>query len=408
MERMTMMRTTWLAAAACTVLAVPAFAQVNDDAKAVLNDSGKAIKEMKGVQFDVKTYATGMLKDIIDLSGSVKLWHAEGATTATWRVDGRAKDPGKKDREIHVMSDGNMVVWLDYTNNWRVTAPASDPGALEAANMCRELVMQDWISPTPYSLELTQYPNLSKTGIATVGGEVCDVVEAMPATKDRNRTWSIGVKDHFPRSLELGTGNLQQKITKVTELTNLKTMKFTKEDFVIAMPNSFIDHKIEAPAPVQPKDVPGATQPPAKPVELGIKPGTAAPAFTAKDSAGKDVTLDSMKGNVVVMEFWGTMFKQSTAHADEMKALAGKVNKDKVKLVGVACRSDEKMATDWWTKSGPGYVLVPKGDAIAMDYKVAGYPSYCVIDAKGNVSAFFQDYPGADKIMAAVDAAAKD
>ncbi len=403
-----MMRMTWLAAAACTVLAVPALAQVNDDAKAVLNDSAKSIKEMHGVQFDVKTYATGMLKDIIDLSGTVKLWRPEGSTTVTWRVDGRAKDPGKKDREIHVMSDGNQVVWLDYTNNWRVTAPASDPGALEAANMCRELVMQDWTSPTPYSLELTQYPNLTKTGIATIGGEVCDVVEAMPATKDRNRTWSIGVKDRLPRSLELGTGNLAQKITKVTEINALKTMKFTKADFDIAMPTGFVDHKVEAPIPAAPKQDTTAPAAPAKPVVLGLTPGTPAPAFSAKDSAGQDVTLAAMKGNVVVMEFWGTMFKQSTAHTADMKALAGKVNKDKVKMVGVACRSDEKMATDWWTKSGPGYVLVPKGDTIANDYKVAGYPSYCVIDAKGNVSAFFQDYPGADKIMAAVEAASKD
>ncbi|HMN40635.1 MAG TPA: TlpA disulfide reductase family protein [Phycisphaerales bacterium] len=401
-----MMRMTWLAAAACTVLAVPALAQVNEDAKAVLNDSAKAIKEMKGVQFEVKTFATGMLKDIIDLSGTVKLWRPEGASTVTWRVDGRAKDPGKKDRAIHVMSDGNQVVWLDYTNNWRVSAPASDPGALEAANMCRELVMQDWLSPTPYSLELTQYPNLTKKGIATVGGEVCDVVEAMPATKDRNRTWSIGVKDRLPRSLELGTGNLEQKIAKVTELSGLKPMKFTQADFDIALPEGFVDHKVAAPVPMTPKAEPGVT--PTKPVELGLKPGTAAPAFAAKDAAGNEVSLDSLKGNVVVMEFWGTMFKQSTAHTADMRALAGKVSKDKVKMVGVACRSDEKMATDWWNKSGPGYVLVPKGDAIASDYKVAGYPSYCVIDAKGNVAAFFQDFPGADKMMAAVEAATKE
>jgi peroxiredoxin/outer membrane lipoprotein-sorting protein len=404
---MTMMRTTWLAAAACTVLAVPALAQVNDDAKAVLNDSAKAMKELKGVQFDVKTYATGMLKDIIDLSGTVKLWRPEGSTTLTWRVDGRAKDPGKKDREIHVVSDGNQVVYLDYSKNLRVTAPVTDPGALEAANMCRELVLGDWTSPTPFSLELTQYPNLTKTGIATIGGEVCDTVEAMPATKDRNRTWAIGVKDHMPRSLELGTGNLAQKITKNTEMTGMKMMKFTKEDFVLALPDGFVDQKVDAPVA---KPMPGPTGEvtPAKPVELGLKPGTPAPAFAAKDTTGKDISLDAMKGNVVVMEFWGTMFKQSTAHSEDMKALAGKVNKDKVKLVGLACRSDEKMASDWWTKSGPGYTLVAKGDAIANDYKVAGFPSYCVIDSKGNVAAFFQAYPGADQLMAAVEAASKE
>ena len=50
------MRTTWFAAAAlCTaaifspVLATPAFAQVNDDAKTILTESAKAIKDAKGL-----------------------------------------------------------------------------------------------------------------------------------------------------------------------------------------------------------------------------------------------------------------------------------------------------------------------------------------------------------------------
>ena len=87
------MRTSWFAAAAlCTVALVspmlvsPCFAQVNDDAKAVLTESAKAIKDAKGMTFSVKTYATGMLKDIIDLSGDVKVWRPDGASAATWMV----------------------------------------------------------------------------------------------------------------------------------------------------------------------------------------------------------------------------------------------------------------------------------------------------------------------------------
>ena len=111
-----------------------------------------------------------------------------------------------------------------------------------------------------------------------------------------------------------------------------------------------------------------------------------------------------MKGNVVVLEFWGTVFKPSTTHAAEMKTLAGSF-KNNVKMLGVACRSDEKAANDWWTKSGPGYPLIAKGDAIAADYKVMGYPSYYVIDGAGNIAAFFQDFPGTDKLKAAIETA---
>jgi peroxiredoxin len=396
---MKMMRKTWMTAAAvaCVALSGAAFGQVNDDAKAVLNDSAKAIKEIQGVQFTVKTYATGMLKDIIDLSGTVKMWRPPTGPVQ-WMVDGRAKDPGKTDRKLQVFSDGTTVVWNNYNDNTQYWSPATEPNAMESANMCRELILPDWSSPTPFNLELTQFPNLTKTGINNVNGEVCDVVEAMPPNKDRNRTWCISVKDRLPRSLELGTGNLAQKISKVTEISDVKPMKFTQKDMELPLPPGFIkkDTRVAA-ADVPRNDVPAP--------KLGMDVGAAAPAFAAKDTAGHDVSLAAMKGNVVVLEFWGTMFKQSTSHSDEMKSLAGK--NTKTKFVGLACKSDEKAATDWWTKSGPGYPLVAKGDPIASDYKILGYPSYYVITPNGNVAAFFQDFPGADKLSAAIDEASK-
>ncbi|HVU63920.1 MAG TPA: redoxin domain-containing protein [Phycisphaerales bacterium] len=394
-----MMRKTWFMAAtvACVAFAGSAFAQVNDDAKAVLNESAKAIKELQGVQFDVKTYATGMLKDIIDLSGTVKMWRPPTGPVQ-WMVDGRAKDPGKQDRKLQVFSDGTVVVWNNYNDNIQYTSPATEPNAMESANMCRELILQDWTSPTPFNLELTQFPNLTKTGINNVNGEVCDVVEAMPSGKDRNRTWCISVKDRLPRSLELGTGNMAQKISKITEMTNVKPMKFTQKDFELPLPTGFIkkDLRVKAEAPVN-------TPTPAP--DLGMPKGSEAPAFNAKDTAGNDVSKDAMKGHVFVMEFWGTLFKQSTAHANDMKALAEKM--PSAKFVGFACKSPDKAATDWWHSSGPGYPLVVNADHIASDYKVAGYPSYYVISPKGTVAAFFQDFPGTDKLATAIDEASK-
>lgn len=394
------MRTSWFAAAAlCTVALVspmlvsPCFAQVNDDAKAVLTESAKAIKDAKGMTFSVKTYATGMLKDIIDLSGDVKVWRPEGASAGMWMVDGRAKNPGKPDRKLMVTSDGASVTWLSYDDNIKYTRPASDSQAMEMTNMCKELLLPDMLNPT-FTEELGK-PILAKTGVNNVGGEVCDVVEAMPAGKDRNRTWSISVKDRLPRQLELGTGNAAQKITKVSDISNVKVVALTAKDFNIALPNGFKEDKMAA-APVAPINNPAA---PAPEVKLGLAAGAAAPAFGTGE-----MSLASMKGNVVVLEFWGTVFKQSTAHVAEMKTLAGTF-KSNVKMLGVACRSDEKAATEWWTKSGPGYPLIAKGDAIAADYKVMGYPSYYVINGDGNVAAFFQEFPGADKLKAAIETA---
>jgi peroxiredoxin len=400
------MRTTWTTAAALCIAACVAHAsaQVNDDAKAVLTDSAKAIHDASGVTFSVKTYATSILKDIIDVSGTVKLWRPEGAANPVWLCDGRMKDPGKPDHKIVVRFDGATVQWLDYATNELMIRPTGDPAALEAVHNCNELILPEWTSPTPFTQEMTNFPFLTKTGINNVSGEVCDVIEAMPADKGRNRTWCISVKDRLPRQLELGTGTGTQKITKVTDVTELKPAKFTAKDLEIALPLGFKTNEIKpqpAVAPTKPDN--GATIAPPPP-QLGLAPGTPAPAFTATDAAGKDASLASMKGSVVVLEFWGTMFKESTAHSADMKSFAASAG-PRVKALGIACRSDAKTAADWWTKSGPGYALITKGDHIASDYKVAGFPSYCVIDSAGNISAFFQNFPGADKLKAATDAA---
>ncbi len=398
------MRTTWIAAAALCLAAVasPTLAQVNDDAKGVLTESAKAIKDAKGVTFKVKTYATSILKDIIDLDGEVKLWRPPGSNTLTWRVDGRAKDPGKVDRKLKIVSDGTIIQWQDDKENKIFIRPATDSTAMENSNMCKELILPEWNSPTPYNMELTNFPILEKIGITNVNGEVCDQVQAMPATKDRNRTWAISVKDRLPRQLELGTGNAAQKISKFTDISDLKVATFTPADFDLRknLPNGYVVDE-QKPMPAEKP----MTDNPVKAPELGLKAGTPAPAFTATDSAGKDASLASMKGNVVVMEFWGTMFKASTANASDMKNLSG-MFKSNVKFLGLACRErDTKTATDWWTTSGLSYPLVTKGDAIATDYKVMGYPSYYVIDDKGSVAAFFQNFPGTEKLKAAIEAA---
>ncbi len=398
------MRMNWMTAAALvtTVCTAQVLGQVADDAKAVLTESAKAIRATTGVTFKVKKSGTGMLKDIIDSDGTVKFWKPEGAANATWMVEGRVKQPGKPDKKLHVMSDGSKAMWLDFDQNMLMERSVTDTAAIQELNLCREILLSEWTNPTPFNRELTQFAKLTKVGVDNVGGVVCDIVEAMPAAANRNVTWAIGVADKLPRRVELGTGNDAQKIAMITEITDLKPATFTAKDFEIAMPTGFT--KSPMPAPVQPVPAPSAA--PVPPVELGLKVGTPAPSFSGKTSDGADVSLESLKGNVVVLEFWGTMFKASTANAEAMKSLAAEVQGKNVKMLGMSCREmTDGAAAGWWAKAGLPYPMVSKADKIAADYKVSGYPTYYVIGKDGNISAFFQDFPGTEKLKEAVMAA---
>lgn len=398
------MRMNWMTTAAVMTLAMcgTALGQVADDAKAVLVESAKAIRSVNGVTFTVKKSGTGMLKDIIDSDGTVKVWRPDGATTTTWMVDGRVKQPGKADKKMVMMTDGSKVVWLNYDDNTMYERAVSDSMASQEVALANQVMLPEWTMATPFQKEMTQFAKLMKLGIDNVNGEVCDIVEAQPADGSRNFTWAISVADKLPRRLEMGTGSNAQKIAMITEMSNLKQTTFTAKDFEIAMPAGFVKSGMPTPVTTTP-----TSTTPIVPAELGLKPGTEAPKFSVTDAAGNSITNETIKGHVTVLEFWGTMFKSSTANAADMKALQGEAG-DTVKMIGFACRElDENRAKDWWTKSGLSYPLVTKGDEAAKAFKVTGFPSYYVIGKDGNVAAFFQDYPGLEKLKAAVQAASK-
>ena len=69
-----MKRRMWIfgVAASATVLAASAFAQVADDAKKVFAESAQAMSKVEAMSYKVRKYGTGILKDIIDMDGTVK------------------------------------------------------------------------------------------------------------------------------------------------------------------------------------------------------------------------------------------------------------------------------------------------------------------------------------------------
>lgn len=409
------MRITFMAAlmtASTLAFNAGAIGQVTDDAKASLTASAEAFKKMDGVTFKAKKSGTGMLKDIIDASGTVKLWRPKAGAPVTWMVEGRLKQPGKNDKKIMMTGDGTVMRWLDWEKNTLFERPVNDSTAQTEWLLVQQILVPNLVSDSPFDRELGM-AKVRKVGVDNVNGEVVEVVEAMPADEMRNTTWSFAVSDRLPRRLELGTGKMADKIQMITEITEVKTgQKFTEKDFEITKPTGFIEDR-SAPAPAVPdptKAAPNqpvsATPAPAPKVDVGLPTGAPAPAFSIKDTSGKDVSLSSMKGKVVVLQFWGSMFKKSTANMADLAGLAKKFDGKPVAMVGLACRElNDKSAPNLWSQNKMPYPLAVKADAVAGDYKVSGYPTYYVIGPDGNIAAAFQDFPGEAALSEAITAA---
>lgn len=391
--------------AATTVVAAlvtPALAQQAEDAKATLMESAKAMKAPMHVSFESKRYGTGMLKDFIDCTGSVQLWRADAGKPLTALIKGRIKQPGAADKELTYATDGVTATWLDTKDNKRMERQVADKDAIQEFGLTKQLVPEDYFSGEPYA-QVLRMEKLSKLPTDNVNGEACDIVQGSTADGSRTITWAISAKDRLPRRMEMATGKGENQLAMILEMTKFDTSKaLAAKDFEVPLPTGYIDDKQAAPAAHAAGAVPG--QPAA---EIGLAAGTPAPAFTGKDSNGGEVSLAGMKGNVVVLEFFGTMFKASNIGSLDIQSLSSGEFKDKgVKFVGMACREpNDSAAVEYFKNNGLTYTLVPKGDAAVTEFKVKGFPSYVVIDGGGKVASFFQTWPGKDVMASAINQA---
>jgi len=77
---------------------------------------------------------------------------------------------------------------------------------------------------------------------------------------------------------------------------------------------------------------------------LRIQPGKPAPEFTAKDPDDKDISLSSLRGKVVLLDFWASWCIPCIASIPSMKELYNKYKDKGFEILGV---SDDSKADAW-------------------------------------------------------------
>jgi peroxiredoxin len=148
-----------------------------------------------------------------------------------------------------------------------------------------------------------------------------------------------------------------------------------------------------------------------------LKPGTKAPDFRTTTADGKTVSLSSLKGKVVILDFWAVWCKPCMLSMPGLQAIYREARPQGVVVLSVNTWDEKPKFSSWVKKIGKKYDFTfvrdpAQGghDAIRAAsiarrlYKAPGIPTMYVIDREGKV---VQGLIGAFQEAALVKALAK-
>ncbi len=139
------------------------------------------------------------------------------------------------------------------------------------------------------------------------------------------------------------------------------------------------------------------------PGQGGALVGEPAPPMVLPDLAGRQVSLASLRGKAVALNFWATWCppckEELPAFAEAWRASRGRC----VEIVGVTEESTRDDALAEVTRMDVPFpiVLDPEG-TVARAYAVTGYPRTYVIDADGRVRKIFTGRVSRERLEAAL------
>lgn len=121
---------------------------------------------------------------------------------------------------------------------------------------------------------------------------------------------------------------------------------------------------------------------------IGVEVGNTAPDFTLRDTAGTTITLSSLRGRVVLIDFWGTWCTPCLASLPNLQGIWKAESAKPFTIVSIAVSQNSADWIAFLRKNDLGWkeVLDPE-NRTAASYQVVGIPSTFLLDRNGTIVA---------------------
>lgn len=106
--------------------------------------------------------------------------------------------------------------------------------------------------------------------------------------------------------------------------------------------------------------------------------------LTLEDIDGNTHTLETLKGKIIILNFWFIRCQPCVAEIPDLNELQAKFRDKEVMFFAVAL--DNKTDLETFLESHPfDFTIIPKGGALANRFKIPHYPFNIIIDQNGKM-----------------------
>jgi thiol-disulfide isomerase/thioredoxin len=340
------------------------------DPRAILERSKAAASSLYSVSFDAEWSGDGALKDEVGrASGHVIAKRASDEQNHSVVIKGVSADPGQKQGEpFHFAFDGATAFDIRDRLQRYTYGPLKDMSSDELNLLFPPM----YFGPSVFRVQLER-ATLTYAGKEKADGVDCHVIGARLGRGEFR--YFIGEKDYLVRRME----NLVQRQVPgqdkpqqgryVFSVENLETNPdVSKEPFRLECPDGY--------AKVVPESKGLLAQ------------GKAAPDWVLSTPDGRRVSLRSLRGKVVVMDFWASWCKPCMLVMPGLQDLHDRFKGKPVEIIGINCRQRARPtseAIDYLKAQGYTYTHLIEGDEVADLYHVQGLPTVYIISPDGKV-----------------------
>jgi len=338
--------------------------EVSANSAFVLADS--ASESFNSFSYNFRVYMTGSYSDTPELRGNLTGTVSDEMETPLLRIamgqDSTPDDGLDPELTLILVSTGDSV--LAYSSDENILEKGSrEEGADDLLRPAGYAIMNEYFLIDPFADEIASR-NVTAEGLDTVGTVPCENF-MVTYSGGQKALWSFGIEDNIPRRVErMMTDREGNELSIVTEVYDLDiSPEISGALFTISVPEDATVENYSA----------------------FLTVGSQAPVWTLLDRDGNSVSLEGMRGSIVILDFWATWCSPCIAVMPQIQSISEKYPDDQVHVFGV----------NVWESADPGafmdengftYRILLEGDNVATDYKVSGIPTLYVIDQEGKIA----------------------